>query len=234
MADTVDSDDLGRQTDEVHESYGQIMWSTPTCTPGTTCHGSYTLHGRYVEVTVQRGAVQHHLAKDWHHSRGPILLRFRMSLTQWARFIATPNLGDGVPCTLEIAEGKRMADPPIRDIIERHARAYRQEHEDSAAMVLTMLAEAQALLDNPKPSRKWVDSLCSCLTKIHQNLTTSSAWRQEQFGKFVENQLDLAKAELEAHLGMVLQRHPQLAAVDPAVLLLAGPDVGFEPPADEG
>lgn len=88
---------------EDHPAYGQIGVSRVTSTPGAVLYGSDFRHGGYMVITVRRSSVARSLSSDYHHG-GDDLVQVALSEAQWATFLSTPNIGMGVPCTIQYTD----------------------------------------------------------------------------------------------------------------------------------
>ena len=99
------------EREESHPAYAMIGASRWTGGK-SVFHGSDFRHSSGISVTICRAVQVRSLSRDWHHAREE-LIRVDMSESQWAAFISTLNVGDGVPCTLRRIQGEQMPLIPL-------------------------------------------------------------------------------------------------------------------------
>lgn len=96
-----------------HESFGQIYFGR---TSGhANFYGSELPQDHYITMEVHNSEIERELSKDWMYNTGPTILKLRMTSGQFSEMITSLNNGSGVPCTLEIANGKRLEELPNQE-----------------------------------------------------------------------------------------------------------------------
>ena len=98
-----------------HESFGKISFSRVQCTPPQKFYGSEIDQNHYIQMTLQESDVERTLSQDWYYAIGKTLARVRMSSGQFAEMITSLNAGSGIPCTVEIIDGKKMQPLPEQE-----------------------------------------------------------------------------------------------------------------------
>lgn len=98
-----------------HESFGKISFSRVQCTPPQKFYGSEIDQNHYIQMTLQESDVERTLSQDWYYASGKTLARVRMSSGQFAEMITSLNAGSGIPCTVEIIDGKKMQPLPEQE-----------------------------------------------------------------------------------------------------------------------
>ena len=180
-----------------HESYGMIGISHITCSGGQSLFGSSIKHDRMIRLTIKRADIERSLHQDWYHGNGSIVA-IDLSAAQFAQFITTPNVGDGIPCTIRYVEGKRMEDPPYLGQNE----IFSQELQDKFIKAMEdsdeLVASARDLLES-KGAMKVADKK-KLLGKIHmlvQHVKSNMPWLHKQFTRSMDKTVHAAKAEIE-------------------------------------
>ena len=96
-----------------HPAFAQIAAHRFTCTPAMPLYGSDFGHHHAVSITIRRSQLNRNLSHDWHFGREE-LIEVHLSEAQWASFVSSMNSGDGVPCTINHLERKRVPRFPLR------------------------------------------------------------------------------------------------------------------------
>jgi hypothetical protein len=182
-----------------HESYGLLSICR---TEGGDCvlFGSDLRHRQRIILRITRARTHRQLAADWHYEDGPPLIEVEMSPVQWATAISTMNVGPGTPCTLRTVGGHDMAEPPAR----QEKEAIRAELKEALKGVLGLLedgmAQAKALLDNPRPTKGDRTALLAVLSRLRQNLASNIPFIHTQFERAMGKTVAEAKGEVEAYV----------------------------------
>lgn len=93
---------------ETHPAWGLIGASRVSAGgTGYALFDSDILHHHFVVVRLRRAIRKRDLGHDYKHGEDEIV-QIAMSEAQWASFVSTMNVGDGVPCTIESVEKERL------------------------------------------------------------------------------------------------------------------------------
>lgn len=98
-----------------HESFGQILFSRIQCNPAQKFYGSELEQSHYIQMTITGSQVIKELSSERYFENGKVLARVRMSSGQFAELITSLNYGSGVPCTVEVIDGKRKMPLPEQE-----------------------------------------------------------------------------------------------------------------------
>lgn len=181
---------------ETHPAYGMIGASRVTSSPpGVAMFGSDFQHQRFVKVTIMRGELSRSLSEDRHRGVGVPLVEVALSEAQWATFVSAMNIGHGVPCTLEIADGERL--PGIEPTTDRREQI-NAEVIDTMRDALTTLEE----LREAAPTNKLKKKVDMAIQQIKSNIPFVA----KQFDEHVENTVEKAKIEVNAYVTQAIQR----------------------------
>lgn len=95
------------ETVETHESYGMVGLSRFTCGggKGMNLFGSSIQHYSGMTLTIREAVKRRNLNREWYGGRR-IIAEVTLSPAQFAEMIMTPNVGDGVPCTINFVTGE--------------------------------------------------------------------------------------------------------------------------------
>lgn len=193
--------------DERHPAFGLIGASRGQYGPvGATLFDSDIRHRHTVTVRISTATRHRDLSHDWHHAdrRGGVV-EVELSEAQWASFVSSMNIGDGVPCTIRRREA---GDLPALPYEPRLAQSM-DEVRGAADRMLEKVREAFAAVEE-KPTKANIRALGIAL----QNTTPNVTYAAETLNEHAENVVQRARADIEA---MVLAKATQLG-LDPAEL----------------
>lgn len=191
-------EDGGQHNDykETHPAYGMIGASRVSATPGYSLFGSDFLHGNFIAIRIQHAALSRGLSKDWVHSTGePMIVELLVSEAQWATFVSTLNMGEGVPCTLSRLNGREV--PGIESATDR-VDQFSEEVSDTLKDALTALEE----LRDSAPTKKLREKAENAIMQLKSNLPFVA----RQFDKHAEKTVERAKIEVSAYVTGAIQR----------------------------
>jgi hypothetical protein len=196
---------LTERGDEAHQAWGLIGASRVSSSPpGASLFDSDIRHQHYVVVRLRRASRRRDLGRDWKHGEEQIA-EVAMSEAQWASFVSTMNVGEGVPCTIETVGRERMPgvehEPRLAESMDEVTRA------GEAAM--EKINEAFAAYREKKTAAN-LRSLESAIANAPANMTFAA----ESLSEHAENVVQRARADVEA---MVVHKAEQLG-LDPGEL----------------
>lgn len=192
-------DGEGRET---HPGWGLIGASRVSAGgPGFPLFDSDIRHRHFVVVRLHRASRKRDLGRDWKHSDEKIV-EIAMSEAQWASFVSTMNVGDGVPCTIESVGKERMPG------VEYEPRLALSMEEVQNAAVESM-EEINAALAAYK-EHKTADNLRTLEARI-RNAPANMEFAAKTLSEHAENVVQRARADIEA---IVVSKAEQLG-IDP-------------------
>lgn len=165
---------------------------------GAVLFGSDFEHRDYITLHISRAQLDRGLAQDWYHGLSEII-EVAMSEAQWATFVSTLNMGQGVPCTLQHVNHARVPQipqPPAR------RQQFKQEMAD-------YLKEAEAALKHLRgciEKKAGKKEMQGAIWRMENALTPNLGFLADQFGEHVENVTEAAKIEVSAYITGVVQR----------------------------
>ena len=97
------------RTVTTHPAFAQIAASRVS--GHTALYDSDFRHNAYMTIKIRTSELHRNLHHDWHFDREEII-EVALSEVQWATFVSAPNMGSGVPCTLQRLNGKQIPQLP--------------------------------------------------------------------------------------------------------------------------
>ena len=126
-----------------------------------------------------------------------------MSEAQWATFLSTLNMGDGVPCTIE-----RIQGAPVPAITQPPARHEQFKHEAGETIMecTGALKDALDMLANMGGEKSKAGMVAERVRCAQRALTDALPWVAQQFGEHMEAVTEKAKVEISAYAQGVISR----------------------------
>jgi hypothetical protein len=185
-----------------HESYGLAGLYRVEGTVGALFGSHLDKHHTTMHLRIFHAERRHDLARDWFgtDSRRPIV-EIVFSAAQFAEFVTTPNMGDGVPCTIRSIEGRAMAAPPKVETEAQATQAAVDEKFTALARKLNaMLGECRDALADAKVPQKRQDAILGPIASLVQEMTLNIPWIAGQLRESMAKTVSAAKSEVEAAL----------------------------------
>ena len=190
-----------------HESHGMVGISR--CSGRVPLHGSPVEPYNFIRLTVQEGVHNHGLGRD-HWYAGRMVLQLHMSETQFAQMVTTPNMGDGVPCTLTYRHTEgfvKLDDPPAEESAAGITRRqFREDVEDTLATMDDARRRVEEQLDAAKISGKLRESLRREIFEVFRVFDDYAPFAMKAFEENVQTAVAAAKTEVATYVSHVAQQ----------------------------
>lgn len=188
------------ETIETHPAYGMMGLSRVS---GRVClFGSDFVHDRYIALRIKTADVRRGLSNDWPHAHKEIIEVY-LSESQWATFVSSMNVGDGVPCTINTLQGTMV--PGIKEVTNRKAQ-FTSELQEHLKTAMSSLDELKAMIEASKLSGKAKNELLGLVSKAHQDIAPNVEFVVEQFDEHVERATEQAKVEVATYIQSAMAR----------------------------
>lgn len=180
------------ETVTTHPAFAQIRASRVS--GHTSLYGSDFVHQHFVEITICRSQEIRNLSREWYFGRGQ-MVSVSLSEAQWAAFVSSMNVGDGVPCTLTWNQGPIPGLPPPKPTTHK----FKQDIQEDLQEALSRLEAVAAQLDGPLSKTKAAE-LKRSLDHARKALVGSVTFVAESFDEHVEATVEKAKIEVNAYV----------------------------------
>jgi hypothetical protein len=181
---------------ESHPGFGKIGASRCQAGgPGITLFDSDIRHSHTVRVRISGATRRRDLNHDWIYSSGGIV-EVELSEAQWASFVSSMNVGDGVPCSIRAIQGQMVPGFPHSPRLAQSM----QETQGAAQRAFERIQEAMAAVDALDPKapvkerREALNWLRSSIANAVPNVTFATKSLIEQ----TEDVVTKARADVEA------------------------------------
>lgn len=185
--------------DETHPSWAMIGASRVSHgRHGASLFDSDIRHYHTVTVRISTASRRRDLNRDWLHAEKEFI-KVEMSEAQWASFVSSMNVGNGVPCTIRRREDEYLVpsaphEPRLQESMD--------EVRDAAKCAAEKVSEAFAAYK----AHKTVGNLRS-LEAMIDNMPANITFAASSLSKHAENVVQRARADIEA---MVVTKAQQL------------------------
>ena len=194
----VTQEDEGFGSRVEHPAYAMIGAARVSAQPGINLFGSDHPHSHYVVVELHDASLRRSLNRDSTFA-GKAVVRVAMSESQWAAFVSSMNVGNGVPCTAEFIAGRGyLPTLPPRNSAEIHSKEVLADLEATIASVL----ELKKLIEThgaklPRASR---DVLVKSVERLEQDIRQNLPYALQTFSRHMEKSVDKARTEVDAYV----------------------------------
>lgn len=173
---------------EEHPAWGLIGASRVSSSPGATLFDSDIRHGHFVMVRLRRASRGRDLGHDRKYGEEGIM-EIAMSEAQWASFVSTMNVGDGVPCTINRVGREDMPEVPY----EPRLAESMDEVRNAGEKVLEVIRGAMETYSEHHTKAN-LKRLESAIANAPNNMTYAA----EVLSEHAENVVQRARADIEA------------------------------------
>lgn len=173
--------------------------------PGAVLFDSDLRHGHTIMVRISTASRRRDLNQDYLHSEKEFI-EIEMSEAQWASFVSSMNVGNGVPCTVRRREGEwTVPGMPYEPRLQESMNETRQ----AADKVVEEIREAFEAFETKRNAANLRTLKCAI-----ENATPNVVFAAKSLTKHAENVVQRARADIEA---MVASKARQLG-IEPSDL----------------
>ncbi len=187
-----------------HPSFGTIQLNRTTSSPGAALFNSPMRHGRFVTITIARASLGRAYHTDWIHPEEE-LIEVQLSQHQWAEFVSSFGVGEGVPCTISCVGRERMPEVPDIGLKETFEAEVKAAIAGLVEKVTGFRKEVAALMDKPRLVKADRDRLRSLADAIEIEIGSNIPFLQAKFEEAMGKTVGVAKAEVLAHVASVVR-----------------------------
>lgn len=200
MSRDVEQPTRNEREEETHPAFGLIGASRgQNGGGGAVLFDSDIRHGQTVRIRIAPAIRKRDLNRDWVgvDSRSEVV-EVELSEAQWASFVSSMNVGDGVPCTIRRRGHEQMPGVPYAPRLAESMK----EVEGAAEAAWVKVRDALEAYEAKKTAGN--------LRTLHyaiMNAPSNMTWAASSLTKHAENVVQRSRADIEA---MVLAKASQL------------------------
>jgi hypothetical protein len=190
----------GDEEIETHPAYAMIGASRVS--GSTRLFGSEFKHEHFVTISIHAAELHRNLSRDWHFARNEYI-EVALSESQWASFVSSMNVGNGVPCTLEHRDMHQV--PGIKGQAQAKT-TFKAEFKETMNKSLASLDSLAALIGECKMSEKAKAQLLGSVHMAKQHIESNIPFVANQFSEHMEDTVEKMKTEVGAYIQAVISR----------------------------
>lgn len=192
----IEEPSIDKYGNQVHPAFGLIGAHRGSRSEGAILFDSDIGHRNTISVRIQGASRKRSLHSDWIHGTQQYI-EVEMSEAQWASFVSSMNVGDGVPCTLRFADHKIVPELPV----ETRLAQTMQETHDAAHEAYDNIKKAMVAYEATLSTKAPAKERAAALRALHFAIEHASA-NVDFAGKMLieqsENVVTRARADIEA------------------------------------
>lgn len=165
--------------------------------PGAVLFDSDIRHRNSIRIRISAASRRRDLNRDWIHAERLPFIEVELSEAQWASFISSMNVGDGVPATIRWRDGEVPGVPH-----EPRLRESMDEVRSAAAGAFEAVWSAFEQYEQKKNAAN-----LRTLKYAIQNAPSNITFAGDSLNEHAENVVQRARADIEA---MVVSKAAQL------------------------
>lgn len=180
-----------------HPAYGQISFSR-IHSNGTDFYGSELTQDNYIQLEVNPSEIERTLTQDYYYTKGLPLIKLRLSANQFSELLTNMNHGGGIPCTIEMVDGK-----PIQKLNKAESRkefVHRKFQDRMKQFAVTLKAKqirAKELTEKKTLSKADQHELHMTIQWLTTEVASNIPFFAQCFQETMDEVVTEAKAEVE-------------------------------------
>lgn len=183
---------------ESHPTYGLIGWNRVSHSPpGAVLFDSPLRHQHYVVLTIRRAERHRDLNRDWLFGREE-LIQISLAPDQFADFLTSPNLGQGVACTLDRVGGKQQGECPERVESEEFKKELAEDFSDIKRKAEEIYSKINHILDESRLSKGKQREILWAVEELQQDIFSNLPYLRDSLEKSAQKIVTKAKFAVEA------------------------------------
>lgn len=211
-------------TQNKHPSYAIIGWNRITG-GNADLFMSPLKHQNCVEIKIYHATRETWSGGEVNASPSPFtpFLTLRMSELQFSRFITSPGMGHGTPCTLTRKDRDPIPSPPREDLPGRFKQALHDLNEDTTSRLDALQEQLDALLEKGRAGKGDLDALRKNLDIARGRIATNLPFVASRYEEAMTELLEDTVSQFEGHVQARLQEMglEHLRKSDPPALINA-------------
>lgn len=182
-----------------HESFGQIRFARVN--GRSTFYGSELEQDHFIEMTVRQSEVRRELTRDWYFDYGKTLVQIKMTAGQFSELITSLNNGCGIPCTVQVLDGKPLQPMPVqesrKEVIHRQ---FKDRMKMFADEIRSKKDTAKEIVKKKTLSKADIQNLSFLLDWLTTEIEGNIPFFAECFQETMDTMVFEAKTEVENHI----------------------------------
>ncbi len=137
------------------------------------------------------------LSHDWYYGDKEII-EIEMSPAQWAEAITSPNIGDGVPCTILYLQDEKMPDVETMSEKKVFEKEFKKDLNETVEGLREAYNAAKQLLTKKSLTKADREQLLGVFAKVLQEVECNFPFVAKSFNEAMDKVVHSAKLEVES------------------------------------
>jgi hypothetical protein len=188
--------------EESHPSYVMVGFHRCNGNPGPLFGSVIENHHTFITLRVTKGVRRHSLGRDWFHGESRPIYEVNLSSAQFAELLTTMNMGNGVPGTMVVREGKEVPRPPahtleavaVRESFRETVKKVAKDFNVDRKTIEGIIAKKTPLTAAERAT------ITQALEKIDREIRANTPFLLDQFEEATEKVVASAKAEVDSFM----------------------------------
>ena len=187
---------MSNETKQEHPSYGLI--SASHVSGQARLVGSPFNHQHYITITINEAKRYRSVSREyWQPIRG--IAQTTMLEAQWIEFLSRPNMGVGVPCTIQCVNGQLRPDPPEEiSELEAHVADMQETVRDATVALDAAVSALSKALESGRIGKTELRAIHAQMETAKREMQQNVPFVQRSFIEHVDAVVHKAAAEIEA------------------------------------
>jgi len=198
---TVERDGSGQRTIYQHPAFGKIRAGRVEGL--AALYGSDFEHQRYIRIKIGPSRLERSLSDDSYFTTNEGYIEVDLSEAQWATFVSSLNVSQGVPCTVAYRDGKPIPGLPKP---ESRTQQFGGELKERMARAAQRLQEVEDLVAASGLSKAKQAEMRASLDHARMDIGVHAEFVVGRFDEHMEQTVEAAKTEVNAYLLGSIQR----------------------------
>lgn len=181
-----------------HPSFGMIGFSRVSSSGNNAFFGSELKQDHFITMKIHPASITRSLSRDWYHAGHTPIVEIRLTSNQFSEMLTSLNRGDGVPCTIEIANNQRVEQMPQqesrKEFIHRKFEDRMREFAKTLKQKQLRVRELTAKKTLSKEDQRELNMLVEWLT---QEVASNIPFFAKCFQETIDYSVNEAKSEIE-------------------------------------
>lgn len=208
---------------------GTISWSRLMCGAPQPMFGSEIKTDSPICIRICKAYISDYSSTTDYRvsSETPSMLEVELTPIQWAEFLTSGNIGDGVPCTITRMDGKRTSPVESRNIAKEYDELIKEKFDNFQGRIKDTEKMVKDILESGKSMNKTqMKELLHQLEFTRNNTVDSINYAKDRFREDMANVVTKSKAEVNAYAEL------RLSALGAKLLMNDGSDAPVSQPVE--
>ncbi len=182
-----------------NENQGQLRVTRVTCGSPQSFYGSKIKHTEWFELTLFESELNRKYNNDWYHATKTIA-RIALTPNQFVELITNVGRGDGVPCTINFADGSEKEVFISEDELSKFHIDFEEQLSEIGNSIKETTKLLNKLLEKGRLNKSEKEEAISSVNKINREFNENLPYIRKCFTESLDKGVTEFKNMVDAHL----------------------------------